>query len=213
MISAAAETSGDETAQYPPECYSSAATTPKASLVWTSTAWAWIVLDSFTCASRSTTWISLQIVPQGESRSHCTTQTNMHQEPHPARVHKNPFMGPGADQPDAQRGSCQVRREAGQLTGSGWGTWAQCSAVVRQDAALSSFLLFRYCAYSEGILKQIMNSTDNHNGAAVTQCQKSFSFMFTKAALAGVSTVQSCHTFLALLSLIFVTVLRGEKTP
>lgn len=37
--------------------------------------------------------------------------------------------------------------------------------------------------------------------------------MFTKAALASVSAVQSCHTFLALLSLIFVRVLRGEKTP
>lgn len=54
---------------------------------------AWIVLDGFTCASRSTIWISLQIVPRGESRSHCTTQTNMHQEPRPAHVHKTPFTG------------------------------------------------------------------------------------------------------------------------
>lgn len=83
--------------------------------------------------------------------------------------------------PDAPRGSRRVWREAGQLTGSGWGTWAQCSAVVGQDAALSSFLFFRYYAHSEGILKQIMNSTESPRWRCCNTMSKIFFFYVHKS--------------------------------
>lgn len=57
-----------------------------------------------------------------------------------------------------------------------------------------------------GTLKQIMSNTDHCDGATAIQCQRSFPFIFMRAALASVSAMQSCHITLALQSLRFVSV-------
>lgn len=42
-----------------------------------------------------------------------------------------------------------------------------------------------------------MSNTDHCDGAAIMQCQRSFSFRLMRAALACVSAERSCHTFFA----------------